>query len=60
MLKVTVAKAPASISLNKTSASLTVGDKLKLKATLPEGTASSKLTWKSSNIAVATVTEKAR
>ena len=60
VLKVTVAKAPTSISLNKTSASLEVGDTLKLKATLPEGTASSRLTWKSSNIAVATVTEKGR
>ncbi len=60
VLKVTVAKAPSSISLNKTSASLKVGKTLSLKASLPEGTASSKLTWKSSNTDVATVTEKGK
>ncbi|MBQ9039659.1 MAG: Ig domain-containing protein [Clostridia bacterium] len=58
VLKVTVAKAPARVSLNKTTASLQVGDTLRLKATLPKGTASSKLTWKSTNTDVVTVTEK--
>lgn len=58
VLKVTVAKAPASVSLNKTTANLKVGDTLRLKASLPKGTASSRLTWKSSNKNVATVTEK--
>ena len=58
VLKVTVAKAPTGVTLNKTSATLDVGDTLKLKASLPEGTASSKLTWKSSDTDVATVSEK--
>jgi len=58
VLKVTVAKAPASVSLNKTTASLQVGDTLRLKATLPKGTASSRLTWKSNDTDVVTVTEK--
>ena len=57
-VKVTVMAAPKKITLNKTTATLDVGDTLRLKASLPEGTASSKLTWKSSNGNVATVTEK--
>ena len=60
VLKITVAKAPASVSLNKTTASLKVGGALRLKASLPEGTASSKLIWKSSNKNVVTVDEKGR
>ena len=58
VLKVTVAKAPASVSLNKTTANLKVGDTLRLKASLPKGTASSRLTWRSNDTDVVTVTEK--
>lgn len=47
---------PASISLDKTSASLKVGNTLQLKATvLPEDATDKTVTWRSDNVDVATV-----
>jgi uncharacterized protein YjdB len=55
---ITVKKAPRKVTLNKSdTVSLAVGKKLKLKATLPEGTASA-LTWTSSAPKVASVDQK--
>lgn len=54
-VKVTVLGIPDNVTLNKTEATVTIGKTLKLKATLSEGTASNKLTWKSSKKSVATV-----
>ena len=56
-ISVTVAKAPSKVTLNKTSATLEIGDTLQLKATLPKKTASNKMTWTSSNKNVATVSD---
>ena len=42
---VTVANAPSTVTLNKTSATLEIGDTLQLKAKLPSKTASNKITW---------------
>lgn len=53
--KITVKKAPTKVTLSKTSATLGVSKTLTLKATLPSGTASNTLTYKSSNTSVATV-----
>jgi uncharacterized protein YjdB len=47
-----------TVTLNKTSATLTVGDTLALKASIPSGTYTPKYTWSSSNKKVATVTQK--
>ena len=55
---ITVKKAPRKVTLNKSdTVSLAKGKKLKLKATLPEGTASA-LTWTSSRPKVASVDQK--
>ena len=54
---VTVAAAPNKISLNKTKLNLVVGKSKTLKATLPRNTASYKMTWKSSNVKVAKVSQ---
>ena len=54
----TVAKAPNKVTLNANEATLKIGDTLKLRAKLPNKTASNKLTWKSSNKRVATVSDK--
>lgn len=55
-VKVTVKKAPGSVSLNKTSATLKPKDTLQLKATLPTNTYSA-ITWSSSKSSVATVSD---
>jgi len=47
--KVTVLAAPKKITLNKTELTLPMGSTATLKASLPNKTASNKLTWKSSN-----------
>jgi len=49
---------PASVKLNKTKASLKVGKKLTLKATVKPAGVKTTLTWSSSNKKVATVTKK--
>lgn len=54
-ITVVVAKAPNEVTLKKKKATLEIGDTLKLRAKLPNKTASNKLTWKSSNKRVATV-----
>ncbi len=46
---------PTKVTLNKTSATLTVGKTMTLKATLSPKKATSKLTWTSSNKKIATV-----
>ena len=56
--KVKVLAAPKRIKLNKSKASITVGDTLQLKAKLPEKTASNKITWSSNKKTVATVDAK--
>ena len=56
-IAVVVAKAPSTVTLNKTSATLETGDTLQLKATLPKKTASNKITWTSSDKNVATVSD---
>ena len=53
----TVAKAPDKVTVNADEATLEIGDTLQLKAKLPNKTASNKLTWKSNNHRVATVSE---
>jgi uncharacterized protein YjdB len=55
--KVTVLAAPTKLTLNKTKATLVVGDtvSLSVKGTTPAG-ASERVTWKSSNTKCATVT----
>lgn len=55
-VKVTVKKAPGSVTLSKTSASLKLGGTLQLKATLPDNTYSP-ITWSSGNSSVATVSD---
>ena len=47
--KVTVKKAPSKVSLNISSVTLGVGEKYKLSAVLPEGTASALRTFSTSN-----------
>ncbi len=53
--KVTVKKAPTSVALNKTSATLKVGEILDLNSKLPNGEASRVVTYTSSNKNIATV-----
>lgn len=53
--KVTVKKAPTSISLNKTSLTLKVGEKFDLNSSLPSGCASYSVVYSSNNSAVASV-----
>ena len=55
--KVTVAKAPKSVSLEKTKLTLTVGMKARLTASVPKGTASGALSFKSSKSKYVTVDE---
>ena len=55
-LTVNVMNAPKKVTLDQTTATVTAGDTLQLKATLPKKTAS-QFTWKSSNEDVATVDE---
>ena len=57
---VTIRKAPARVTLNRTTATLARGKKLTLTTTLPNNTASNKMTWSSSNKKVATVNSKGR
>ena len=59
-ITVAVAKAPDKVTLNADEATLEIGDTLLLKAKLPNKTASNKLTWKSSNQRVATVSENGK
>ena len=59
-ITVTVAKAPKKVTLNMTNETVTVGETLQLKATLPSKTASNKLTWTSSNKNVATVSKSGK
>ena len=56
-LTVYVRKAPASVTLDKSTLQLNEGDTFQLKAILPDLTAS-KITWKSSNVNVVTVNSK--
>jgi len=56
--KVTVRKAPTSITLSQSKATLYIGDTLALKATLSPKGAKAVFTWKSSNEKVATVNAK--
>jgi len=49
---------PTKVTLNKTKATLKVGKKLTLKATLTPANAKTSFTWISSNKKVATVTSK--
>ncbi len=56
-LKLTVKAAPKKVSLNKTSLEMKPGDEFQLKAILPTGSVSNKLTWTSSNKGVVTVLE---
>lgn len=53
--KVTVKKAPTSISLNKTKLTLKVGQKFDLNSSLPNGCASYSVVYTSNNTSVATV-----
>lgn len=57
-IKVTVLKAPAAVSVKPSKKTMKVGQTVQLKASLPKKTASWKLTWTSSNKAVATVSSK--
>ena len=57
---VTVANAPSTVTLNKTSATLEIGDTLQLKAKLPSKAASNRITWTSSNKNVATVSDSGK
>ena len=56
-LKVVVKAAPKKVTLNKTSLKLQLYDEVQLKATLPKGSFSNKLTWTSSNNDVVAVFE---
>ena len=56
--KVNVPTAPAEVKLSKTSATVVVGESLKLKAAVSPSGAKTKLTWSSSNEKVAKVTQK--
>ena len=58
--KVTVKKAPNKITLNKSQVTLEKGKTCQLKATLPTGTYTSKLTWTSSDVKVAKVNSKGK
>lgn len=51
----TIKDKPSKVSLNATKKSLKKGAAFTLKAKLPKGTASYKMTWRSSNKKVATV-----
>lgn len=55
--KVTVLKAPGSVTLSIKKLTLPATDTYKLKVSFPNKTASNKLTWKSSNTKVAAVDE---
>lgn len=59
-ITVTVAKAPNKVTLNADEATLEIGNTVQLVAKLPNKTASNKLTWKSSNQRVATVSDKGK
>lgn len=56
-LKVVVKAAPKKVTLNKTRLTLELYDEFQLKATLPKGSVSNKLTWTSSDEDVVTVFE---
>ena len=58
--KVTVKKAPNKVTLNKSQVTLEKGKTCQLKATLPAGTYTSKLTWTSSNAKVVKVSSKGK
>lgn len=60
MVAVTVANAPSKVTLDRTSADLNIGATLQLKATLPNKTASNRMTWTSSNKNVATVSDNGK
>lgn len=53
--KVTVKKAPTTVSLNKTTKTIGVGEEYGLKVVLPRGSASGTIIWSTSNKSVATV-----
>ncbi|MEE1126249.1 MAG: Ig-like domain-containing protein [Acutalibacteraceae bacterium] len=53
--KITVKKAPTSVSLNKTSVSLKVGEKVDLNSKMPSGEASRVVTYTSADTSIATV-----
>ena len=56
-MKVTVASAPTSVSLNKTSLKLIIGnDPVQLTASLPSGTAS-QIKWETQDASIATIDE---
>lgn len=57
-LSVTVKPAPSKVTLNKTSVTLHPGNKLQLKATVPTGSVSGTLTWRTSSSAIASVSDK--
>ena len=56
-LKVVVKAAPKKVTLNKTSLKMELYDEFQLKATLPKGSFSNKLTWTSSDEDVVNVFE---
>ena len=58
--KVTVKKAPETVTLNKTKVTIEKGKSFQLKATPNEGTYTSKFTWTSSNKKVAKVNSKGK
>ena len=58
-LTVTVVKAPSKITLNKTRLLMNKGTAFQMKATLPSGTMS-RITWKSSNTGVVTVSSNGK
>ncbi|MBQ1992688.1 MAG: Ig domain-containing protein, partial [Clostridia bacterium] len=53
--KITVKKAPTGVSLNKTSVSLKVGEKVDLNSKMPSGQASRVVTYTSADTSIATV-----
>ncbi len=53
--KITVKKAPTSVSLNKTSATLGIGEKIDLNSKMPSGQASRVVTYTSADTSIATV-----
>ena len=57
---VTVKKAPTKITLNAKSKTLKKGKKFQIKVKLPKNTASNKITYKTSNKKVATVTSSGK
>lgn len=59
-VKVTVKKAPKSLALNRAKKTLAIGKTYQLKATLPSGTASNRITWTSSDRKVAKVSSSGK